>query len=159
MSEEASLWTLFSASFLAATLLPGGSEAVLFGVLRLHPEQFWPALGVAVVMVLTFRLSSQFKRLNAAVQIGLLVALVWTAVMGSVIFFNAGDTISPFVVALAFLPATAWIVCSRCAAPLNTAVTIETSGFSDAAGEVTFAHLAPEPELTARFAEWLCWST
>jgi membrane protein YqaA with SNARE-associated domain len=49
MTGEASLWVLFSSSFLAATLLPGGSEAVLFGVLRLHPEQFWPALGVATL--------------------------------------------------------------------------------------------------------------
>jgi len=49
MSEDASLWLLFTSSFLAATLLPGGSEAVLFGVLKLHPEQFWPALGVATL--------------------------------------------------------------------------------------------------------------
>ncbi len=49
MSEETGLWVLFSSSFLAATLLPGGSEAVLFGVLRFHPEQFWPALGVATL--------------------------------------------------------------------------------------------------------------
>jgi len=47
MSGEASLWVLFSSSFLAATLLPGGSEAVLFGVLKLHPEQLWAAIGVA----------------------------------------------------------------------------------------------------------------
>jgi membrane protein YqaA with SNARE-associated domain len=46
MSEDASLWALFVSSFLAATLLPGGSEAVLFAVLKLHPEQYWPALGV-----------------------------------------------------------------------------------------------------------------
>ncbi len=49
MSEETSLWLLFSSSFLAATLLPGGSEAVLFGVLKLHPEQVWSALGVATL--------------------------------------------------------------------------------------------------------------
>ena len=49
MSEDASLWALFAASFLAATLLPGGSEAVLFGVLALHPEQTWPALGIATL--------------------------------------------------------------------------------------------------------------
>jgi len=49
MSEDASLWALFGSSFLAATLLPGGSEAVLFGVLKLHPEQIWPALGVATL--------------------------------------------------------------------------------------------------------------
>lgn len=49
MSEEAGLWALFASSFLAATLLPGGSEAVLFGVLTQHPAQFWPALGVATL--------------------------------------------------------------------------------------------------------------
>lgn len=49
MSEGESLWLLFSSSFLAATLLPGGSEAVLFGVLKLHPEQVLPALGVATL--------------------------------------------------------------------------------------------------------------
>ena len=47
MGETGSLWALFAASFLAATLLPGGSEAVLFGVLKLHPGQFWLALAVA----------------------------------------------------------------------------------------------------------------
>jgi membrane protein YqaA with SNARE-associated domain len=49
MSEDASLWALFAASFLAATLLPGGSEAALYGVLKLHPDQHWTALGVATV--------------------------------------------------------------------------------------------------------------
>jgi membrane protein YqaA with SNARE-associated domain len=49
MSESASLWTLFASSFLAATLLPGGSEAVLFGVLKLHPGQLWAALAVATL--------------------------------------------------------------------------------------------------------------
>ena len=49
MSEDASLWALFASSFLAATLLPGGSEAVLFGVLKLHPERAWAALGIATL--------------------------------------------------------------------------------------------------------------
>lgn len=49
MSEETSLWALFAASFLAATLLPGGSEAVLYGVLKLHPDRYWPVLGVATL--------------------------------------------------------------------------------------------------------------
>jgi membrane protein YqaA with SNARE-associated domain len=40
---------LFLASFLAATLLPGGSEAVLLGVLALHPEQAMPALLLATL--------------------------------------------------------------------------------------------------------------
>lgn len=49
MDETLSLWTLFASSFLAATLLPGGSEAVLFGVLKLYPQQLWPALLVATL--------------------------------------------------------------------------------------------------------------
>lgn len=39
-----SLWGLFFSSLLGATLLPGGSELVLVGVLKLHPELLWPAL-------------------------------------------------------------------------------------------------------------------
>jgi len=49
MDSATSLWTLFASSFLAATLLPGGSEAVLYGVLRLHPDLAWTAVGVATV--------------------------------------------------------------------------------------------------------------
>jgi membrane protein YqaA with SNARE-associated domain len=47
VSETAGLWALFTSSFLAATLLPGGSEAVLYGFLTLHPAERWPALAVA----------------------------------------------------------------------------------------------------------------
>jgi len=43
------LTTLFASSFLAATLLPGGSEAVLFAALKLHPDQLWLMLGVATL--------------------------------------------------------------------------------------------------------------
>jgi membrane protein YqaA with SNARE-associated domain len=50
MTEEfLILWGLFVATFLAATLLPGGSEAALFGVLKLDPGLFWPALAVATI--------------------------------------------------------------------------------------------------------------
>ena len=49
MDESLNLWTLLASSFLAATLLPGGSEAVLFGVLKLNPQQYWPALAAATV--------------------------------------------------------------------------------------------------------------
>jgi membrane protein YqaA with SNARE-associated domain len=40
---------LFLASFLSATLLPGGSEAVLFAVIKLHPEQMPAALLLATL--------------------------------------------------------------------------------------------------------------
>jgi membrane protein YqaA with SNARE-associated domain len=49
MTEDTSLWTLFASSFLAATLLPGGSEAVLAGELTLHPGLYWQALALATL--------------------------------------------------------------------------------------------------------------
>jgi membrane protein YqaA with SNARE-associated domain len=41
------LSTLFVASFISATLLPIGSEPVLFGLLKLNPDMFWTAVFVA----------------------------------------------------------------------------------------------------------------
>jgi membrane protein YqaA with SNARE-associated domain len=49
MDESSGLWALFASSFLAATLLPGGSEFVLAGVLHFNPQQFWPALAIATL--------------------------------------------------------------------------------------------------------------
>ena len=43
------LSTLFIAAFVSATLLPVGSEPILFGLLKLNPEMFWPAILVATV--------------------------------------------------------------------------------------------------------------
>ncbi len=49
MTETASLYSLFASSFLAATLLPGGSEAVLFAVLKAYPDTLWTSLGLATL--------------------------------------------------------------------------------------------------------------
>lgn len=49
ITPDLSLWGLFLSSLLAATLLPGGSEAVLFSVLKLHPELSTSALLVATL--------------------------------------------------------------------------------------------------------------
>ncbi len=49
MTETASLISLFISSFLAATLLPGGSEAVLFALLKAYPSTMWTALGIATL--------------------------------------------------------------------------------------------------------------
>lgn len=46
---EAGLAGLALSSFLSATVLPGGSEALLFAFLRLHPESVWPALLLTTV--------------------------------------------------------------------------------------------------------------
>ncbi len=60
MGEDASLWALFTSSFLAATLLPGGSELALVAVLKMHPNQYWLALGVATLGNTLGGLSSYF---------------------------------------------------------------------------------------------------
>ncbi|MBX3589134.1 MAG: YqaA family protein [Ramlibacter sp.] len=41
------LSTLFVVSFVSATLLPLGSEPALYGLVRLNPDLFWPAIAVA----------------------------------------------------------------------------------------------------------------
>jgi membrane protein YqaA with SNARE-associated domain len=43
------LTTLFIAAFISATLVPVGSEPVLYGLLRLNPDLFWSAIVVATV--------------------------------------------------------------------------------------------------------------
>ena len=49
LSADAGLWSLLAGSFIAATLIPISSEVLLFAVISLHPELFWPALGVATL--------------------------------------------------------------------------------------------------------------
>jgi membrane protein YqaA with SNARE-associated domain len=46
---EFGLSTLFLVALLSATLLPMGSEAVLFGLVKLNPELLWPAIVVATL--------------------------------------------------------------------------------------------------------------
>lgn len=41
------LTTVFLVSFISATLLPLGSEPVVFGLVQLNPELFWPVVLVA----------------------------------------------------------------------------------------------------------------
>jgi membrane protein YqaA with SNARE-associated domain len=44
---EYSLTTVFLVSFISATLVPLGSEPVVFGLVKLNPEMFWPVILVA----------------------------------------------------------------------------------------------------------------
>jgi membrane protein YqaA with SNARE-associated domain len=48
-SAEAGFVGLFVASFLAATLLPGGSEVVLIAVIHKHPDAILQAVAVATI--------------------------------------------------------------------------------------------------------------
>jgi membrane protein YqaA with SNARE-associated domain len=41
------LSTVFVVSFVSATLLPLGSEPAVFGLVKLNPSLFWPAIAVA----------------------------------------------------------------------------------------------------------------
>ncbi|HWH74989.1 MAG TPA: YqaA family protein [Methylibium sp.] len=43
------LSTVFVIAFVSATLLPMGSEPAVFGLIKLNPELFWPAILVATV--------------------------------------------------------------------------------------------------------------
>jgi len=49
MSGTVGILSFFISSFLAATLLPGGSEASLFAVLKAYPEALWYALVFASI--------------------------------------------------------------------------------------------------------------
>ncbi|MGI9132639.1 MAG: YqaA family protein [Rhodoferax sp.] len=44
-----SLGTVFVVSFISATLLPLGSEPVVFGLIELNPALFWPVIAVATL--------------------------------------------------------------------------------------------------------------
>ncbi|HLS56511.1 MAG TPA: YqaA family protein [Zeimonas sp.] len=46
---EHGLSTIFVVAFISATLLPMGSEPAVFGFVKLNPDQFWLAVGVATV--------------------------------------------------------------------------------------------------------------
>ena len=46
---ECGLSTGFVVSFISATLLPLGSEPVVFGLVKLNPDMYWPAVLVATL--------------------------------------------------------------------------------------------------------------
>lgn len=43
------LTTVFAISLISATLLPVGSEPAVFGLIKLNPHLFWPAIAVATL--------------------------------------------------------------------------------------------------------------
>jgi membrane protein YqaA with SNARE-associated domain len=46
---QVGLWTVFIVSLVSATLLPMGSEPAVFGLVKLNPDLFWPAIVVATI--------------------------------------------------------------------------------------------------------------
>ena len=102
MNETASLLSLFFSSLLGATLLPGGSEAVLFGVLKAYPDTLWLALLVATLGntvggMITFGMgwllpqTQQLKHVNKVRQYGTPVLLLaWAPLLGDALCLAAG---------------------------------------------------------------------
>jgi membrane protein YqaA with SNARE-associated domain len=102
MSDATSLYALFFSSFLAATLLPGGSEAVLFGVLKAYPETLWTALVIATIGntlggMVTFGMgwllpqTQQLKHVEKARSYGATVLLLaWVPLIGDALCLAAG---------------------------------------------------------------------
>jgi membrane protein YqaA with SNARE-associated domain len=102
LGNDLSLWGLFISSFLAATLLPGGSEAVLFGVLKLHPDLFWPALllgtlGNTLGGMVTFGMgwmlpqTQQLKHVEQMRKYGTpALVLAWVPLIGDALCLAAG---------------------------------------------------------------------
>ena len=101
-TSDLSLWGLFLSSLLGATLLPGGSEFVLLGVLKLHPELFWPAillgtLGNTLGGMITFGMgymlpqTQQLKHVEKLRSYGTpALLLAWAPVIGDALCLTAG---------------------------------------------------------------------
>jgi membrane protein YqaA with SNARE-associated domain len=102
MSDTASLLSLFLSSLLAATLLPGGSEAVLFAVIKAYPETLWSALIVATLGntlggMVTFGMgwllpqTQQLKHVEKVRRYGTpALLLAWAPLIGDALCLAAG---------------------------------------------------------------------
>jgi len=102
LTSDLSLWGLFMASLLGATLLPGGSEIILIGVLKLHPELFWTAillgtLGNTLGGMITFAMgwmlpvTQQLKHVEKLRRYGTpALLLAWTPLVGDALCLAAG---------------------------------------------------------------------
>ncbi|MEW6562333.1 MAG: DedA family protein [Pseudomonadota bacterium] len=102
VSSDLSLWGLFISSLLGATLLPGGSEVVLLGVLKLHPDLFWSALAVGTFGntlggMITFYMgwalpqTQQLKHVEKVGRYGTPVLLLaWAPLIGDALCLAAG---------------------------------------------------------------------
>ena len=101
-TSDLSLWGLFLSSLLGATLLPGGSEFVLIGVLKLHPELLWPALAIGTLGntlggMITFGMgwmlpqTQQLKHVNKVRRYGTpALLLAWAPLLGDALCLAAG---------------------------------------------------------------------
>ncbi len=109
------LGALAAAAFLAATVLPGGSEAVFAGVLALHPELVLPALAVATVGntaggMTTYLLGRLLPRKEVPPRLALVrrhgsasLLLSWVPLIGDALCAAAGVLRLPWLACLAWM--------------------------------------------------------
>lgn len=102
MNDTASLYALFISSFAGATLLPGGSEAVLFAVLKAYPETLWIPLVIASIGntlggMVTFGMgwllpqTQQLKHVEKVRRYGVpALLLAWVPLVGDALCLAAG---------------------------------------------------------------------
>ena len=124
-TAEAGLAGLFLASFLAATLLPGGSEAVFAAILLAHPDQAAVALLLATIGntaggMTTYamgRLLPQHIANDAGVRRHFetlrrhgapVLLLAWAPIVGDALCAAAGWLRLPW------LPCTLWMATGKC---------------------------------------------
>ncbi|HEX8987722.1 MAG TPA: YqaA family protein [Rhodocyclaceae bacterium] len=121
LRPEVDLAGLFLSSFLSATLLPGSSEAVLFAVLRLHPEQAVWALALATVGntlggMTTYGMARLVPQKLAARPLAMaqrwgtpVLVLAWAPVIGDLLCAAAGWLRLPW------LSSTLWMAAGKAA--------------------------------------------
>ncbi len=102
LTSDLSLWGLFLASLLGATLLPGGSEIILIGTLKHQPNLFWTAillgtLGNTLGGMITFAMgwmlpaTQQLKHVEKVRRYGTpALLLAWTPLVGDALCLAAG---------------------------------------------------------------------
>ncbi|MFM2397791.1 MAG: hypothetical protein RLZZ144_1041 [Pseudomonadota bacterium] len=101
-SHDGGLWGLFISSLLGATLLPGGSELVLVGVLKSQPDAFWFALFIGTLGntlggMISFGMgwllpqTQQLKHVDRVRRYGVFALLfAWAPLIGDAICVAAG---------------------------------------------------------------------
>jgi membrane protein YqaA with SNARE-associated domain len=102
ITEETGLAGLFAASFVAATIIPFSSEAVLFGFLKLHPQAVVLAITLACIGntlggMTTYLLGRIAREPKGLAQLGRiqrfgapLLALAWLPIIGDGLCLAAG---------------------------------------------------------------------
>jgi membrane protein YqaA with SNARE-associated domain len=121
MRPDVGLAGLFLSSFLSATLLPGGSEALLFAVLRVHPEQATMALVLATIGntlggMTTYGMARLVPQKLAERPLAMarrwgtpVLALAWAPVIGDLLCAAAGWLRLPW------LPSALWMAAGKAA--------------------------------------------